>query len=110
FTENEKGERIPQALEAENNVIITTPEEVLTGSRGTYRADTNIAQVSGSVKIRRGPNVLEGERAQVDLTTNVSTMFGGGGTITGSDGRVRGVFYPGSEKKDEKEHEGTAAE
>lgn len=99
FTENEQGERVLQTLEAVGNVVITTPEEVLTGRRGTYDAASNKAEITGNVKIRRGQNVLEGEKATVDLNTNVSTMFGG--SAAGPDGRVRGVFYPGSEKKPE---------
>ena len=45
------------------------------------------------MKITRGPNILEGDRADVNLTTNVSTMKGS----PAAGGRVRGVFYPGSE-------------
>lgn len=82
-------------LDAEGNVVIVTPSETLRGQRGVYRADTNTAELTGNVKIERGPNILEGERAEVNLTTNVSKMFG----AAGGDGRVRGVFFPGSEKK-----------
>lgn len=82
-------------LEAHGNVVITTPTEVLRGERGHYDAATNRAEISGNVSISRGPNVLTGARAEVDLTTNVSRMFGSG---DGQTGRVRGVFYPGSER------------
>jgi len=82
-------------LEADGNVVITTPTEVLHGTHGIYHASTNTAEISGKVKIERGQNVLEGDRAEVNLTTNVSKMFG-------SDkpgGRVRGLFFPGSDQK-----------
>lgn len=82
-------------LDAEGNVVIVTPSETLRGQKGVYRADTNTAELTGNVKIERGPNILEGERAEVNLTTNVSKMFGS----TSGDGRVRGLFFPGSEKK-----------
>lgn len=81
-------------LEAEGNVVIVTPTETLRGAKAIYRADNNTAELTGNVKIQRGPNVLEGARAEVNLTTNVSKMFGG----SGGDGRVRGVFFPGSDK------------
>ena len=68
---------------------------MLTGDRGIYQASTNIAELHDNVKITRGPNVLEGEKAQVNLETNVSKISGG----SGETGRVRGVFYPGSEEK-----------
>jgi len=81
-----------ERLEAQGNVVITTPQEVLKGNRGVYNADTNKAELSGDVTITRGPNILEGERAEIDLSTNISRMF----ASDTSDGRVRGVFYPGS--------------
>lgn len=94
---NEKGERVLDRLVAENNVIITTPIEVLTGNNGVYEAATNQAEITGNVKITRGPNILEGAKATVDMNTSVSRMFGSGG----ARGRVKGVFIPGSEKKDD---------
>lgn len=80
-------------LEADGNVVITTPTEKITGSKAVYRAATNTADITGKVKLVRGENVLEGERAEVNLTTNVSKMFGS----KTESGRVRGVFFPGSD-------------
>ncbi|MFN3700616.1 MAG: LptA/OstA family protein [Alphaproteobacteria bacterium] len=90
--DNAQGQRVLERLEADGNVIITTPTETLTGNRGVYLASTNIAEITGNVTIRRGPNVLEGTKADVNLNTNISRMFGGGDALT----RVRGVFYPSS--------------
>lgn len=86
-----------ERIEAEGNVVIVTPTETLRGTKGVYRADTNTAELTGNVKIERGPNILEGARAEVDLNTNISKMFGGSNSAAG-DGRVRGIFYPGSDK------------
>lgn len=83
-------------LEAEGNVVITTKTETLRGSKAVYRADSNTAELTGNVKIERGPNVMEGNRATVDLNTNVSKMFGS----NTEGGRVRGIFYPSSNKKE----------
>lgn len=83
-----------EKIEADGNVVITTPTEKLYGNKGVYKADTNTAELFGDVKIERGQNVLEGDRAEVNLTTNVSKMFGS----EQSGGRVRGVFFPGSDK------------
>jgi len=93
---NAKGERVLHTLEAIGRVVITTPAETITGARGIYRASNNMAELIGDVTIRRGPNILEGERAVVDMNTNTSRLFGAP-TPQGS-GRVRGVFYPGSAK------------
>lgn len=83
-------------LEALGNVVITTPTEVLTGEAGTYNAITNIATITGNVRIQRGPSYITGARGEVDLNTNISRMFGGGAPSAEneSDGRVRGVFFP----------------
>ncbi len=99
FTEDATGTRQLKNLTADGHVRITTPNEIVTGKKGRYEAVTNIAVLSGDVKITRGPNVLEGERAEVNLTTNVSKMLGGPVQGTNGTGRVRGVFYPGSDKK-----------
>lgn len=89
------GKRTLHSLEAIGNVVITSPTEKITGTYGIYRADSNTAEITGGVKIVRGPNTLQGDRAQVDLNTNTSKIFG---TST-AGGRVKGVFYPDSEKK-----------
>jgi lipopolysaccharide export system protein LptA len=89
------GKRTLRELTADGHVVITTPTETVHGAHGVYHADTNIATLSGGVRIERGPNVLEGSEAEVDLNSNVSRMIGG---TEQSGGRVRGVFYPGSDK------------
>ena len=102
FKTNAQGERVIDTLEAKGNVVITTPAEIMTGAYGIYRSATNKAELSGGVTITRGPNILEGARAVVDLNTNISQIFGGAKQIThDGKGRVRGVFYPSSEKKKE---------
>lgn len=87
-----------ERLEADGNVVIKTPDETLTGNRGIYKAATNTAELIGNVKVMREKNVLEGTRAEVNLTTNVSKMF----ADESKDGRVRGVFFPGSSKPSDK--------
>lgn len=91
--ENAQGERVLETLKADGNVRIVTPAEVLTGENGVYNRTSNTAEITGNVQIRRGPNTLEGTKATVDLNTNISRMFGG----QGPNGRVRGVFFPGSD-------------
>ena len=95
--EDSEGKQVLDKLEAQGHVIITTATETAEGNAGIYRADTNKATLLGDVTIRRGPNILEGEKAEIDLTTNTSRMFG---DTTGAN-RVRGVFYPDSEKTEE---------
>jgi lipopolysaccharide export system protein LptA len=102
--ENKEGKQVLHTLEAFGNVVITTPAETITGAYGIYKASTNKAELTGGVKILRGPNTLEGERASVDMNTNISTIFAAekttapGAPDVQPGGRVRGIFYPGSEE------------
>lgn len=89
-----KGRTI-QKVEAFDNVVITTPSETLSGTYGIYNAGASTAEIKGNVKIKRGPNTLEGARASVDLNTNISTMYGG--KTAPNNGRVRAIFYPSSQ-------------
>lgn len=97
LTNNEKGERVLDKMTAEGNVVITTPTEKVTGTYGTYNGKTKIAELTGGVTITKGPNILQGTRATVDMNTQISRIFGSPKT----NGRVTGTFYPGSEKKEQ---------
>jgi lipopolysaccharide export system protein LptA len=94
--QNAQGKREIDTMEANGNVVITTPTETLYGNNAFYNAKTNIAQLTGNVKIKRGPNILEGEKAEVNLSTNISKMYGSPNT----GGRVKGTFYPGSDSSE----------
>lgn len=90
--DNAQGQRVLDTLEATGNVVITTPAEQATGQYGIYRSATNKAELKGNVVITRGPNVLKGDRAEVDFNTDTSKIFGS----AKQGGRVSGTFYPGS--------------
>ena len=92
--EERNGERTLEKIEAKNNIVVTTPAETVYGDKGIYRAETNTADIYGNVRIERGPNVLEGARAQVNLSTNVSRILGKSDGGAGDGVRVRGTFYP----------------
>ncbi len=102
FTES-NGTRTLKSLEAIGNVVITTPEEELKGDRATYDAKSTTAMLHDNVIITRGPNVLEGTKAELNTMTNVSKIFGGITEGGDGSGRVRGIFYPQSaDDSDEK--------
>lgn len=94
LVEDAQGQNTLDRVEGDGNVRIVTPTETLTGNRGLYRAATNTAIVTGAVKITRDQNVLTGERAEIDLTTSISRLFGNSVEDGQTGGRVRGVFYP----------------
>lgn len=99
-TDNVRANNLKRA-EAEGHVVITTPDETATSNRAIYRGDSNTAEMLENVKIKRGPNILEGARAEIDLTTKISKIFGAENQNTTDDknARVKGVFYPSSNTK-----------
>ncbi|MFP4098627.1 MAG: LptA/OstA family protein [Alphaproteobacteria bacterium] len=96
FSQGQNGERELDTFMAVGNVVIRTPDEVLTGARGHYNAQTRVAELTDNVRIMRGDSFIEGERAQVNLDTNISQIFGKREQDGGSSdpGRVRAVFFP----------------
>ncbi len=90
--DNAQGQRVLDTLEAVGNVVILTAAEQATGQYGIYRSSTNKAELKGNVVITRGPNILKGDRAEVDFNTDTSKIFGS----PKQGGRVSGTFYPGA--------------
>lgn len=80
-----------ERLDAYGNVVITTPEEVARGNRGVYMEETGIATLTGSVKITRGKNQLNGEAAEVNLRSGVSRLVN---PKQGTGGPVRALIMP----------------
>jgi lipopolysaccharide export system protein LptA len=72
-------------LDAEGNVTITTPGEIITGDWAKYNPQTETLTVGGDVKLVQGKTVLTGSELKADLKTSKTQMTGG---------RVRGSFVP----------------
>jgi lipopolysaccharide export system protein LptA len=92
FFKDAKGKSRVRKIDAFDNIVITTPDEIVRSNRGVYDVETGIAKLTGSVKITRGTNQLNGEYAEVNLNTGVSRLFGRGGS-------VRGIFTPEAVEK-----------
>lgn len=88
FVNDKDGKNRVKRVDAYDNVVITTLDEVVRSARGVYNVDTGIATLTGDVKITRGDNQLNGDSAEVNLNTGVSRLFGK------ENGRVRGIFTP----------------
>lgn len=99
FQKDANGKQVLKTATSNGHVTIKTPDETLTGDKGIYNAVTNTAEITGNVKIVRGPNILKGARAEINLTTNISKMFG----APNNGKRVKGVFFPSSKPKNTKE-------
>ncbi len=92
------GLRNLKRAEAVGNVVITTPREKATADKGIYTGDNDTVELLGNVKLNQGQNVLEGTRAEMNMTTNVSKLF----AAPEKGGRVKGVFFPSSQKSTKK--------
>lgn len=76
-------------IEAQGNVLVSTPSDIVRAERGEYSPKQGIATVTGDVRITRGDTQLNGERAEVNLNTGESRI------LSSRPGeRVRGLFLP----------------
>lgn len=92
FGDGKNGSTALSRVEADGNVVITTPEEVARGREGVYTVEQGTATLNGDVRITRGKNQLNGERAVVNLNTGISRLLPAGK----DGGRVKGLFTPGT--------------
>lgn len=66
-------------VEAVGNVEIWREDAYASASRAVYNLENQVAKLTGSVKITRGQNQLNGETAEFDMNSGVSRILGGGG-------------------------------
>ncbi len=76
-----------EVVDAIDNVEVLTPCEYVAADVGRYMVAEQLANLDGNVRITRGQNQLNGNKAEVDLKTGVSTLKGG---------RVSGLLVPQS--------------
>ena len=80
-------------IDAEGNVVISSPEETVKGERGIYNLDEGRIDLAGGVVLSSGNNVVQGEALTMDLESGVSRVSGAGGT------RVQGLFVAEEEEE-----------
>lgn len=78
-------------VEAFDNVRVNTGKDRATSQRGVYNVKSGIATLTGAVQIGRDGNKLDGCRAEINMNSGVSKLFGCG---PGGSGQVGGVFKP----------------
>lgn len=98
FGKDADGKTKIMRIEAAESVRVTTPDETLKADEGTYNMETGIATLTGSVKITRGRNQLNGCRGEIDMNKGVSKIFGCKQGLSGAP-RVRGLIQPDSTTK-----------
>jgi len=93
FAENKQKQMVIQVAHGYDHVVLTTPTEVVTGDRADYVVETGIVTVTGSVKINRAGNQIDGNYAVVNLNTGISKVLS---APTGKPGdrQVKGLFVP----------------
>jgi len=88
LAENAAKQMTVKRVGAEGNVIITTPTEIAQGNNGVYDVAQEKATLNGNVRITRGENQLNGNRAEVNMATGVSRLLSAPGQ------RVRALIVP----------------
>ena len=78
-------------IEAEGNVVVSSPAETAQGERGVYDVEEARIDLAGAVVLNSGNNVIQGETLTMDLASGVSRVSGA------SSGRVTGLFVPDEE-------------
>ena len=87
------GEQRIKRLEARGGVVVTQKDQTATGELGIFDMKSNTVTLTGNpVVMTQGQNVLRGDRLVVDLTSGVSRVESG----KNGQGRVQGLFQPGS--------------
>lgn len=69
----------PRRLDAYGNVVITRPGEIALADRAVYLPDQDTAELWGKVRITRGRNQFNGERAIINFKTGISRILAGKG-------------------------------
>ncbi|MBL4614053.1 MAG: hypothetical protein JKY27_04165 [Magnetovibrio sp.] len=91
FKKDKTGKSQVELIEAFDNVRIDTDQEQVFSDRAAYNVPTGLARLTGSVKIKRGANQINGCSADIDLNTGVSRMHSCGGPDGGVTGTTSGA-------------------
>ena len=95
-----------ERIEADGNVRLVTPDEVVVGDNGVYDVENARASLEGEVVLTQGENVARGNRLDMNLDTGVSRLTAKPET----GGRVTAVFSSQAEDAEEEApDEGAAA-
>lgn len=92
FQDNPQGQLVMNRMDARGNVVVTTQTDIARGDQGVYDLATDIAVLTGDVKITRGQNQINGAVAEVNMKTGISRMLTAPGA---AHTRVHGLFVPG---------------
>jgi lipopolysaccharide export system protein LptA len=86
-------------LEVAGNVRLNTPTESAEGNTGSYNVDAGLITLNGNVLLKRGKNVIKGDRLEYNVKSGKSQVVSNPSANVGetsSGGRVKAVFVPES--------------
>ncbi|TAN47397.1 MAG: hypothetical protein EPN26_13965 [Rhodospirillales bacterium] len=96
--EDKAGKLEIKRADAFGGVLVRTVNDIATGDKGVYYTDTQIATLTGNVKITRDKNQLNGGYAEVNMATGISRLFPAPpGAAQGT--RVQGILMPDGGRK-----------
>jgi lipopolysaccharide export system protein LptA len=83
-------------IEADGNVLMSSPRETAQGDAGVYDVVSSQVTLDGAVVLTRGDNVIRGQRLEVDLASGRSRVFAAVPSTEGGKPpqRVRALFTP----------------
>ncbi|CAA6605352.1 OstA-like family protein [Rhodospirillaceae bacterium LM-1] len=95
--EDKNGKLEIKQANAFGNVLVRTANDVATGDKGIYYTESQLATLTGNVKITRDKNQLNGGYAEVNMATGVSKLFPAAPGTAGT--RVQGILAPDGGRK-----------
>ncbi len=99
YRTNSENHNTISLIEANGNVFLSTPTELAQGDKSDYNVDADTIELTGSVVLIRGENVIRGDRLEIDLATGRSRVLSGG-LEAGGDGRVKALFVPNTDNSE----------
>ena len=99
FQTDKSGENKLYRIDAFDNVKIVTQKNTAFANRGVYNVESGIATLTGSVKLKRGKNVLTGCSAKVNLGSGVSKIFSCPNDLGSARKRAKGILRLNKKKR-----------
>lgn len=81
-------------IDAVDDVFVSSPTETAQGEKGIYNVEESVINLTGSVVLTRGENVIRGDSLVMYLETGISRVE----SSAAASERVHGVFVPGKEQ------------
>lgn len=86
YTDPSAGPRKIARVNATGGVTLVSPTEAAEGQEAVYTPDNGAVVMTGNVTLTQGPNVITGDRLNVDLNTGTGKMEGRVKTVLKQDG------------------------